>query len=177
MDKLLFWLGLGAQSALGCFARRRYSDCGADNCRSVSSFGQPTMSPAALKIWSVIGLAAPAGLASVVIPLLRRIRKLRRVHWSKETSGLRFAFVYRSTPRKKLSCYRIIGTLVEAIIRRWCCHVGGNDFISPWQVVISIWQHCSLHRHTVLSITAKMSIPITETAVYVMSHDGTRQTK
>jgi hypothetical protein len=54
MDKLLFWLGLGAaqkrwiersqaQSALGCFARRRYSDCGVDWHRSVSSVGQPTM--------------------------------------------------------------------------------------------------------------------------------------
>src|SRR5215831_7545425 len=32
-----------AQSALGCFAPRRYSDCGVDWRRSVSSVGQPTM--------------------------------------------------------------------------------------------------------------------------------------
>src|SRR6516164_6645016 len=51
---------------------------------------------------------------------------------SKEASSLRFTFVYRSTPRKKLSSYWIIGTMMEAIIRRWCCHVGRNNFISFW---------------------------------------------
>jgi hypothetical protein len=29
------------------------------------------------------------------------------VHWSKEASSLRYAFVYWSSPRKKLSCYWI----------------------------------------------------------------------
>ena len=79
--------------------------------------------------------------------------KLRRVHWSKEASSLRFAFVYWSTPRKKLSCYWIMGTMVEAIIRRWCCHVGGNSFTTPWQIVITIRQGYGLHWLTILSIT------------------------
>src|SRR5262249_2749354 len=37
------WIERNQQSALGCFARRRYSDCGADSCRSFYSVGQPTM--------------------------------------------------------------------------------------------------------------------------------------
>src|SRR5215470_9362303 len=32
-----------AQSALGCFARRRYSACPVDSCRSVCLVGEPTM--------------------------------------------------------------------------------------------------------------------------------------
>jgi hypothetical protein len=28
---------------LGCFVGRRYSDCGVDRCRNVSSVGQPTI--------------------------------------------------------------------------------------------------------------------------------------
>jgi hypothetical protein len=43
--------------------------------------------------------------------------ELRRVHRSKETSSLRFAFPDRSTPAIKLICHWIIGTMVEAIIR------------------------------------------------------------
>jgi hypothetical protein len=51
MDKLLFWLGFGAaqkgagskpiEQRMGYFAGRRYFDCGVDNCRNVSSVGQP----------------------------------------------------------------------------------------------------------------------------------------
>ena len=36
--------------------------------------------------------------------------------------------------------HMVIATMVEAIIRRWCCHVGRNSFISRWQIVISIRQ-------------------------------------
>src|SRR5262249_3421395 len=57
--------------------------------------------------------------------------RLRRVRRSKETSSLRFAFPDRSTPAIKLICHWIIGTMVEAIIRRWCRHVGGDSFITP----------------------------------------------
>jgi hypothetical protein len=59
---------------------------------------------------------------------------LRRLHWSKKASSLRFAFVDWSAPRKKLGCYWIMGTMVEAII----CHVGGNDFISFWSSVFVV---------------------------------------
>jgi len=53
-----------------------------------------------------------------------RARELRRVHWSKEASSLGFAHQYWSWI--KFICYRIIGTTMEAIIRRRCCHFGGN---------------------------------------------------
>jgi hypothetical protein len=59
--------------------------------------------------------------------------------------------------------------MVETIIRRWCCHVGGNGFISRWQIIVTIRQHCSLHWLTILSATTQLSIPITKIAVYVMS--------
>jgi hypothetical protein len=76
---------------------------------------------------------------------------------------------HTAPPTVKLICHWIIGTTVEAIIRRRCCHVGRNSFISRWQIVISIRQHCSLHWLTVLSITTEMSRPITEIAVYIVS--------
>jgi hypothetical protein len=67
--------------------------------------------------------------------------------------------------------------MMETIIRRWCCYVGGNNFVSPWEIVITIWQDYSFHRFTILSSTTQMSIPITEIAIYVMSEDGTRHAK
>jgi len=57
---------------------------------------------------------------------------LPRAHWSKEASSPRFAFKYWSTPGINHFCYWIIGATVEAIIRRWGCHVGRNNFVSPW---------------------------------------------
>src|SRR5262249_15761812 len=60
--------------------------------------------------------------------------RLRRVHWSKEASSLGCAFIYWSPYWNQW----IIDATVEAIIRRWGCHVGGNDFISRWQGVITI---------------------------------------
>src|SRR5262245_1154665 len=62
-----------------------------------------------------------------------------------------------------------------AIVWRWCCHVGWNDFLGAWQIVIAIRQHCSLHWLTILTVTTELSVPITEIAVNVMSWDGTRQ--
>ena len=46
-------------------------------------------------------------------------RALRRVHWSKEASSLRWGFVYWSAPAriKLISSYLIIGTMMEAIVR------------------------------------------------------------
>src|SRR5262249_9959569 len=81
-----------------------------------------------------------------------RARELRRVHWGKEASGLGLAFPYWIAI--KLICYRIIDTLVEATIRRWCCHLRGNSFTGRWQIVIAIRQHSSFHRPTILSPTA-----------------------
>jgi len=57
---------------------------------------------------------------------------LPRAHWSKEASSLRFAFKYWSTPGINHFCYWIIGATVEAIIRRWGCHVGGNNLTRFW---------------------------------------------
>jgi len=48
---------------------------------------------------------------------MRAVPRLRRVHWSKEASGLRFVFPYWSTPAIKVICHWIIETMVEAIIR------------------------------------------------------------
>jgi hypothetical protein len=67
--------------------------------------------------------------------------------------------------------------MVEAIIGRWCCHVGGNSLIHLWEIVITIQQHYGLHRLTILSSTTEMSIPITESAVYIVSWDGIRHAK
>src|SRR5262249_39351153 len=72
---------------------------------------------------------------------------LRRVHWSKEASSLGFAVPCWSHVGINRIYHWIIETMVEAIIRRWCCHVGGNNL---------------------LSITTKVSSPITEIAVDVM---------
>jgi hypothetical protein len=49
------WVERGqAPSALGCFARRRYSACSVDSCRSFYFVGQPTMRfIQQLKNWSV----------------------------------------------------------------------------------------------------------------------------
>src|SRR6516225_10099040 len=47
---------------------------------------------------------------------------------------LRFAFPYWSTPAIKVICHWIIETMVEAAIRRWCCHVGGHSFPARWPV-------------------------------------------
>src|SRR6516165_6546931 len=44
---------------------------------------------------------------------------LRRVHRSKEASGLGFVFPYWITPRCIVICHWIIETMVEAIVRRW----------------------------------------------------------
>src|SRR5262249_50811484 len=52
--------------------------------------------------------------------------RLPRVHRGKETSSFRFVVPYQSTPAIKLICHWIIGAMVEAIIRRWCCHVSRN---------------------------------------------------
>jgi hypothetical protein len=62
MDILLFWLGIGAAqkgagfaAELGGVAGHWYSDYGVDNCRSLSSVGEPET----LKIftlWAVVGL-------------------------------------------------------------------------------------------------------------------------
>src|SRR5262249_10197416 len=64
--------------------------------------------------------------------LLAKLEGLRRVHWSKEASSLAFALPYWSIPIKLNWKHWVIHTMVETIIRRWCCHVGGNNFISPW---------------------------------------------
>jgi hypothetical protein len=57
--------------------------------------------------------------------------ELHRVHWGKEASSYWFVLVYWSTPAIKIS-YFIKGAMVKAFIRRWCCHVGGNNFITLW---------------------------------------------
>jgi hypothetical protein len=73
------------------------------------------------------GYILTSTLENVAVP------RLRRVHWSKEASSLRFVFPRWFSPERiMLICHWIIGTMVEAIIRRWCCHVCGNNFISPW---------------------------------------------
>src|SRR5262245_29687904 len=56
---------------------------------------------------------------------------LHRVHWGEEASSYWFVLVYWSTPAIKIS-YFIKGTMVKAFIRGWCCHVGGNNFITLW---------------------------------------------
>src|SRR5262245_55221998 len=57
--------------------------------------------------------------------------ELHRVHWGKEASSCWFFLVYWSTPAIK-AYYYIKDTMVKAFIRRWCCHVGGNNFITLW---------------------------------------------
>jgi hypothetical protein len=95
--------------------------------------------------------------------------KLRRMHRSKEASGYGFITPYWRSPNGiKFVSYLIIGTMMEAVVRRWCCHVGGNNFVTRWQIVIAIRQHCSFHWLTVLSIAAEMSDVITEIAVNVV---------
>ena len=92
------------------------------------------------------------------------------MHRSKEGSGYGFITPYWSSPNRiKLISYLIIGTMMEAAVRRWCCHVGGNNFVTRWQIVIVVRQHCSFHWLTVLSIAAEMSDVITEIAVNVVS--------
>ena len=87
------------------------------------------------------------------------------MHWSKEASS------YFTPCWSTINVIRYcrIRTLVEAIVRRWCCPIGGNNFVSPRQIVTAIRQHCNLHWPTVLSITTIMPSPITEIAVYVVS--------
>src|SRR5439155_3235729 len=99
-------------------------------------------------------------------------RALRRVHWSKEASSFGCAFKYWSRPVKLHWKHWIIGTMMEAIIRRWCCHVGGNSFTSLWKIVITIRQRYRHHWLTILSSTAQMSISITKITVYIMRQDG-----
>src|SRR5262245_24628620 len=77
--------------------------------------------------------------------------ELRRVHWSKEASS--YFTSNCSTPGLKVIRYWKICTMVEAIIRRWCCPIGGNNFVSPRQIVTAIRQDCYLHGPTVLSVT------------------------
>src|SRR5215831_19010055 len=72
--------------------------------------------------------AFPCNLSGILIRPVHR--ELRRVHWSKEASNLAFAFPYWSIPIKFNWKHWIIDTMMETIIRRWCCHVGGNNFIS-----------------------------------------------
>jgi len=74
------------------------------------------------------GLASRSG-GSCVFGLFAT---LRRMHWSKEAPSYGCVTPYWSTPAIKLVPYRIIGTVVEAIIRWWCCHIGGNSFTSRW---------------------------------------------
>jgi salicylate hydroxylase len=64
---------------------------------------------------------------------------------------------------------RVSGPAKTILPRRGHCHVGRNNFIGPWQIVIAIRQHHYLYGHTVVSSAAWISIPITEIAVYVMS--------
>jgi hypothetical protein len=58
---------------------------------------------------------------------------------------------------------------MEAIIRRWCRHLGANNLIGCWQIVTAIRQDCNLNWLTILSITTEMSRPITESAVDIVS--------
>src|SRR5262249_35304686 len=44
---------------------------------------------------------------------------LRRVHRSKETSSYRFVTPCWITPRVKLVCYWIIGTMMKTLVWRW----------------------------------------------------------
>jgi hypothetical protein len=53
------------------------------------------------------------------------VQKLRSVHRSKEASGLHVYWTAHWS-------HRIIDTTVETFIRRWRCHVSGNDFTSFW---------------------------------------------
>src|SRR5262249_39099564 len=93
----------------------------------------------------------------------------------KEASSLRFVFPCGFSPERiMLICHWIIDTLVETLIRRWCCHVGGDRFTPRWQIVTLIRQRYNHHWLTILFSTTQMSIPITEIAVYIMSKDGAR---
>src|SRR5262245_14118819 len=96
--------------------------------------------------------------------------ELRRVHWSKEASSYFTPYSLSwSTAGLKVIVYYKIRALVEAIVRRWCCLICGNNFVSPRQIVTAIRQHCSLNGPTVLSITTITPSLITEIAVDVVS--------
>src|SRR5262245_66641346 len=81
-----------------------------------------------------LGGRATTAIYLASIPPLQRA--LRRVHWSKEASSLGCVTPYWSTPAIKLICHWIIGTTVEAIVRRWRCPVGGNNFITDRKSVV-----------------------------------------
>jgi hypothetical protein len=60
--------------------------------------------------------------------------ELRRVHWSKEASS--YFTPYCFTPYWSIQELKVIRncikrTLMEAIVGRWCCPIGGNNFVSP----------------------------------------------
>jgi hypothetical protein len=55
--------------------------------------------------------------------------ELQRVHWSKEASSFGFVVPWPKGGINGICPWRI-DTMVETIIRRWCCHIGGNNFIS-----------------------------------------------
>jgi len=76
--------------------------------------------PTNVRSWESNGLSANVAFGPFMTGL-------HRVHWGKEASSLRFAFPYWSI---RVICHWIIDTMVEVIIRRWCCHVGGNNFVS-----------------------------------------------
>src|SRR5262245_62822162 len=99
------------------------------------------------------------------------------MHWSKEASSYRCLTPYWFRATGGIFYDWIIGTMVEAIVRRWCCPIGGNNFVSRRYIVTTIRQHCNLHARTVLSITTKMSLPIPGITVYFISSDGTLQTQ
>src|SRR5215813_2135314 len=71
------WIEAARRPALGCFVRRRYSDCGVDRRRNVSSVGQPVVSrPQGAK--HLVGDArrllkstGRAGLASLASPMCK----------------------------------------------------------------------------------------------------------
>src|SRR5262249_58976073 len=74
--------------------------------------------------------------------------ELRRVHWSKEASSYFTPYFFTPAPGLKVIVYWIIGTLVEAIIRRWCCPIGGDNFIFRPEIITSILQHINLNPPT-----------------------------
>src|SRR5262245_39223139 len=100
---------------------------------------------------------------------------LRRVHRSKEASRLGFASPRRITEGIKLIRYRIVDTLVETFVGRWRCHVGRNSLAGFRQIITATWQHESIHWLTILPATTKVSVPITERAVDIVSEDAARQ--
>src|SRR5262249_61317626 len=106
------------------------------------------------------------------------VPRLGRLHRSKEASSLGSVFPCLFSPERiMLICDWIIATMVEAIIRRWCCYVGGNNFGSPWERVISIREQRRPPQLPIPCATRHTAIPIPAIAVYCMREGGTRQPK